>query len=176
MPHIGDKLSVKQAGIKYDLLIIKYITSLLPMEEFEKFLNSKNLDEKTTKEILDYLSQNQKEGPNYIEKLIETLPSILEKDGISPIINAINNKNKAQAEIEKAKQIEIKDIELKNLVDARKYLKFKYWQDIAMVSVIMAFIFVLSFTEGLEKQSVGTLIGAIIGYALGRLKGKPSES
>jgi membrane protein YqaA with SNARE-associated domain len=42
-----------------------------------------------------------------------------------------------------------------------------------MVGIIIGAIIVLTFCDYIEKATTGTLLGTIIGYALGRLKTRP---
>lgn len=146
------------------------------IEDVMKHLESKGCNKEEIEKMLAVIEQEQGCSLNLFDVLNTHLPNIVDKNTIITIFTETNNKKKILAEIDKEKSLELENLKTQNLRDARKYLKQKYWQDIAMVSVIMVFIFVLSYTQGLEKQSVGTLIGAIIGYALSRLKGKPSES
>jgi len=58
--------------------------------------------------------------------------------------------------------------------DNIRYSLRRYWQDILMVVIILLTIVVLSIgTTLLDKSTIGTLLGSVIGYALGRFRNKP---
>ena len=50
------------------------------------------------------------------------------------------------------------------------YFKTQYFQDMGMVAMVLVSILLLSYLELLETSTTGTLMGSIIGYALGQFR------
>ena len=157
------------------------------MENIEKLLEhlkSKGVEQSIIDELAEILIKS-KANPEVIkellindryEKVLKTVETVIQSEGLKQVINAFAEKNKVASEIVATKEIETQKINLSNADGLRKYLQYKYWQDILMVGVILGAIILLSLcADKLDPHSVGTLVGAIIGYALGRLKGNPNN-
>lgn len=147
-------------------------------EELIAHLKKSKLDQDQIDEIMALIDDGirhiheMKLENEKLDVLFKGIAELANGDGfknILELIKAHKTKNLEHAE-------RLKDIEYKNLIDARKYLRFKYWQDIIMVSVIIIAITLMAFCDVVEKATVGTLMGAIIGYALGRFKGKATDN
>ena len=92
--------------------------------------------------------------------LLVLIKTFLDSKGFNAIVDKFPTK------VEKLK------IDSENKEKDFKYLKRRYLFDILTVSIILAFITILSNWGLIEKATLGTLLGSIIGYALGRFKNR----
>lgn len=111
-----------------------------------------------------------------IAMVLEHVMNFITGDNIKSIIEKWGERKKNIIEAEAQKTVLIKDKDLDNMKDARQFLIRRYWQDIFLVFVVLIAIGVLSLTQSIEKQVTGTLVAAIIGYALGRFKNRPEDN
>ncbi len=108
--------------------------------------------------------------------IIGQVMSFITGDNIKSIIEKWGERKKHLIEAEAQKVVTIKDKDLDNMKDARSFLKYKYWQDILLVVVVLIAIVIFSLTDSIDRQVTGTLVAAIIGYALGRFKNRPEDN
>lgn len=59
---------------------------------------------------------------------------------------------------------------IQNMASNRKTFLYTYLFDIILVLVLLGSVVVLGYSKILDGVTVGTLVGAIIGYALGRFR------
>lgn len=111
-----------------------------------------------------------------IAHVLEKVMSFITGDNVKSIIEKWGERKKQLIDAETNKTVSIKQKDLENMQDARRFLKHRYWQDIALVVIVLVAIVVLSMYSQIEKQVTGTLVAAIIGYALGRFKNRPEDN
>lgn len=103
-------------------------------------------------------------------QLLETDSAKIVAEGWSNRINSKVNLEKVRLEkqesLEKVRLSHQKEQQQKNI----KHATTKYWQDIVMVVIILFAIGLLALTQNMGQATVGTLVGTIIGYALGRFR------
>ncbi|MDW3193120.1 MAG: hypothetical protein R8G66_33860 [Cytophagales bacterium] len=59
---------------------------------------------------------------------------------------------------------------MKNLASSRQTFLFTYLFDIGLVLLLLGAVVFLGYSKILDGVTIGTLVGAIIGYALGRFR------
>jgi uncharacterized membrane protein YjjP (DUF1212 family) len=157
-------------------------------EEFLEKLRSKNLTEDDIREIEEIITEGEDARTvelmnDRIALIVDAVNNFINGEGVKTVFDKISliRKNNQDYSIEQqkiAKEYEFKktNADKDNLQQSRTYLKFKYWQDIVMVALICTAIVILGTVGKINESSIGTLFGAIIGYALGRFKNKASEN
>ena len=111
-----------------------------------------------------------------IAMVLEQVMGFITGDNVKSIIEKWGERKKHIIEAEAQKVVLIKDKDLDNMKDARSFLRYKYWQDILLVAIVLVAIGTLSLTQNIDRQVTGTLVAAIIGYALGRFKNRPEDN
>lgn len=106
--------------------------------------------------------ETQPDKPDNTGEFFTKIKDLINSEGFKPILDFL-----------KTSSSEKLNVQLKFSQDQLGYFKYRYWQDIVMVGIIIGAIIVLTFCDYIEKATTGTLLGTIIGYALGRLKTRP---
>jgi hypothetical protein len=109
-------------------------------------------DNTTEKNINDQLQTAYNTG--YVKGKQDSWTELFKDENF---INLVNNTMK-----------QYNDNKIEHLIHENKTNVKMYWQDIILVLIILMAICSLSFIKLLDACTIGTLIGAVIGYALGR--------
>ena len=97
------------------------------------------------------------------KEAIKTLSEIIESPNVKYLIEQIfADRNKTTEK------------ELLWEKESNSFAYKRYYQDIILIAIILISLLVLTFFSKLEPCTIGTLLGTIVGYALGRLKKKNS--
>lgn len=92
--------------------------------------------------------------------LLELLKTFLDSKGFNSILDKFPTK------------VQKLEIESQNKMKDFKYLKHRYIFDIVTIFIILGCITFLSCWGMIERATLGTLLGSVIGYALGRFKNR----
>lgn len=117
--------------------------------------SSKNPEQETTQEQL-----NSRE-------IIESLKDLLKEVNLNEVVDSFNN-----VKLEKIKSDEKKALETLKSQDKTNGLNVNFWtkkfiKEFLVLLIILVTISYLAFNDKLDKNSIGTLLGSIIGYAIG---------
>lgn len=156
-------------------------------EELIELIKTSNLSAEDITDINSIIENNDAEDSDVLNERIvlffDKLNETLSNDSVKKIIEKITEfksiKHEAAYKELKEKNeasIKIREKQNEHNAGARKYLTVKYWQDIFMVCVILATIGILNRYGKINESSTGTLLGAVIGYALGRFKNRTNEN
>lgn len=158
-------------------------------EELIQFLKEKELTEGQIAEIQSFVDEEISEIHKMeminqrIELIFKKISEIINSDGVKMIALGIKQMREArnQIELEALKEknqasIKHKENEFRSLTDARTFLRFRYWQDIIMVGIICSAVGAMTAFGKLSDSTAGTLMGAVIGYALGRFKNSAKDN
>lgn len=131
--------------------------------------NSENNDN-----VNDVEQPANQEPLNYRE-LIESLKELLKEVNLNEVINSFNG-----VKIEKIKSDEKKALEALKSQDSTNNLNIKYWskkfiKEFCVLSIILVAICYLSYNNQIDSNSIGTLLGSIIGYAVGNFNSSNKE-
>lgn len=101
-----------------------------------------------------------------VELITPILTSLFGKEGAVKVGEQVlaYQKNKI------ATQLKIEEIRLKAGERNSKYFTTQYFQDMGMVAMVLVAIIILSWQGIIETSTTGTLMGSIIGYALGQIR------
>ena len=105
------------------------------------------MDEKEPNEVVD---------TNSNKELIEILKEFLKDTNLEKIITSVN-----QGQVQKLEAK--KDNDSKNLT----FWKYKFIKEFLTVLIILVAIFGLALLCKIEDSTLGTLLGSVIGYAIG---------
>lgn len=100
-------------------------------------------------------------------KLIDAFKDVLKEVDVNDLADSFNN-----VKLEKNKSDENKHIETLKSQDLANKLNLEFWKsrfikEVVVIVVILGSICYLSYLEKVNEQIVGTLLGSIIGYAIG---------
>jgi hypothetical protein len=133
------------------------------MENPENVDNTNNPEQQTTQEPFNF------------RELIESLKELLKEVNINEVVNSFNG-----VKVEKIKSDEKKALENLKSQDSTNGLNIKFWtrkfiKEFAVLSIILIAICYLSYNNQIDANSIGTLLGSIIGYAVGNFNSSNKE-
>ncbi|MCD8418498.1 hypothetical protein J2Q11_03605 [Tenacibaculum finnmarkense genomovar finnmarkense] len=121
--------------------------------------NKKNQSEKSENK------NNEEEQSLDFKPLIDLLKTTLKDVNLEQILE---NQNKVKIEKIQAE----KTYSSRNLV----FWKWKFTKEFLIILVILISVVYLSFTDKIESSTIGTLLGSIIGYAIGNFNSKDRKN
>lgn len=112
-------------------------------------------------------STSEAEESSGENKVLDYLKELLNVVNVNDAIDSFNNVN-----LEKVKSQELTNLEKLKSDDLGKRLNLKFWsnkfkKEFFVVLIILIAICYLSYVNKIEDSTVGTLLGSIIGYAVG---------
>lgn len=112
-------------------------------------------------------SNEEKNESVDFSKLIDAFKDILKEVDVNDLANSFNN-----VKIEKNKSDEKKHLETLKSQDLTNKLNLEFWKsrfikEVIVIVIILGSICYLSYLGKVNAQIVGTLLGSIIGYAIG---------
>lgn len=121
--------------------------------------------------------------PNIID-IIDGLGKIIESENIKDFVSQYYKNQTQKINADFQSKIKLQEYHLKQAEITKSYEKQRYRQDIIMVTVIISAIIAIicinvfsgTKNEYINSATVGTLLGGIIGYALGRFKRSGKDS
>ncbi|MGB1269613.1 MAG: hypothetical protein ACPG45_07720 [Flavobacteriaceae bacterium] len=108
---------------------------------------------------------NEEEQSLDFKPLLDLLKTTLKDVNLEQILE---NQNKVKIEKIKAE----KTHSSRNLV----FWKWKFTKEFLIILVILISVVYLSFSDKIESSTIGTLLGSIIGYAIGNFNSKERKN
>lgn len=111
--------------------------------------------------------QENTQEPFNTREIIESLKDLLKEVNLNEVVESFNN-----VKLEKIKSDEKKTLETLKSQDKTNDLNINFWtkkfikEFLVLVSILSAIVY-LAIDNKLDKNSIGTLLGSIIGYAIG---------
>lgn len=107
------------------------------------------------------------QNPLNPRELIDAFKDLLKEVNLNELVDSFNN-----VKLEKIKSDEKKTLETLKSQDKTNGLNIDFWtkkfiKEFLVLLIILLVISYLAFNDKLDKNSIGTLLGSIIGYAIG---------
>jgi hypothetical protein len=129
------------------------------MEKPDEKIKPKNSETETETEIVDENSEFN------FEPYFEVLKDLLKDLNLE---NILENRNKVKiAEIQAKKQYSSRNL---------TFWKWKFTKEFAIILIILVTVAGLSYIDKIESSTIGTLLGSIIGYAIGNFNSKERKN
>ncbi len=111
--------------------------------------------------------ESQNNEPSKIQNTIESLIELLKEANLNEIVDSFN-----RVKTEKIKSEELKALETLRVQNNNNSLNYKFWvkkfiKEFLVLLIILIAVCYLSYTDKIDACSTGTLLGSIIGYAIG---------
>lgn len=101
-----------------------------------------------------------------LSDLATLVSTLVDKDTVKELTDKIIDYKKEESK----DKIKIKELNIQIGEKNSSYFKMQYWQDILMVFLVLTCIGLLGYGKLLETSTIGTLMGSVIGYALGQFR------
>jgi len=129
------------------------------MENPDEKIKSENSETETETEVVD--ENSEFDFKPYLKVLKDLLKDL-------NLENILENNNKVKIEkINAEKQYSVRNL---------TFWKWKFTKEFAIIFIILVTVAGLSFYDKIESSTIGTLLGSIIGYAIGNFNSKERKN